>query len=174
MIKGGKGGAKTQSGLMFEERVDLRTAFSNLPNYQVIGNEIVYNGRVVAKIYKKYEFYNKFLRSLNIRCNLSQKLVPDDTIFVEDSKALFVIEIKFQSGSGSVDEKLQTCDFKKKQYQKLLKDTGIKVEYVYILNSWFKALRYRDVLEYIESVGCKYFFKILPLKVLGMPEPKAV
>lgn len=31
-----------------------------------------------------------------------------------------MIEYKFQKDAGSVDEKLQTCDLKKKQYKKLL------------------------------------------------------
>jgi hypothetical protein len=42
------------------------------------------------------------------------------------------------SVAGSVDEKLQTCDFKRKQYLKLVQPLGIKVEYVYVLNDWFK------------------------------------
>jgi hypothetical protein len=48
------------------------------------------------------------------------------------------IEVKYQQVAGSVDEKLQTCDFKLKQYLKLVASLGIKVEYVYVLNNWFK------------------------------------
>ena len=51
---------------------------------------------------------------------ISKKLLPDDCIFVIINNTLFIIECKFQQVAGSVDEKLQTCDFKKKQYQKLL------------------------------------------------------
>ena len=32
--------------------------------------------------------------------------------------------------AGSVDEKLQTCDFKKKQYQKLLSQLNMEVQYI--------------------------------------------
>jgi len=174
MIKGGKGGAHTLSGIDFEKRIDLRVAFSNLPGYQVIGNDLLFKGKTVAQIYKKTEFYSKFLKGLNIPYEsiLSQKLLPDEAIFVVTNNTLFIIEIKFQSVSGSVDEKLQTCDFKKKQYQKLLFGTNINVEYIYILNDWFKQSQYRDVLAFIESVKCRYFFEELPFNFLGLPSPK--
>jgi hypothetical protein len=83
-------------------------------------------------------------------------------------KTIYIIEKKFQAGSGSVDEKLQTCDFKKKQYIKLFKPLNIKVEYYYVLNDWFRKPEYNDVFEYIESVGCKYFIEELPLEEVGL------
>jgi len=46
--------------------------------------------------------------------------------------------MKFQKVAGSVDEKLQTCGFKKRQYTELLKPLDINVEYIYILNDWFQ------------------------------------
>jgi hypothetical protein len=44
------------------------------------------------------------------------------------------------------------------------------VEYVYVLNDWFKDPCYRDVLAYIQSVNCHYKFGSLPLAWLGLPE----
>ena len=79
--------------------------------------------------------------------------------------------MKFQKVAGSVDEKLQTCDFKKKQYQKLLSRLNIEVEYVYILSNWFKKPEYKDVLNYILSVNCQYYFEYIPLEKLGLPIP---
>jgi hypothetical protein len=76
--------------------------------------------------------------------------------------------MKFQNGPGSVDEKLQTCDFKKKQYTKLLKKGGIKVEYIYVLNDWFRKPEYKNVLGYIREVGCHFYFNEIPLKALGL------
>ena len=73
---------------------------------------------------------------------------------------------------GSVDEKLQTCDFKNQQYNKLLSPLGISVKYTYVLSNWFQKEEYKNVLEYIKSVGCHYFFEELPLSFLGLPEPK--
>ena len=86
-------------------------------------------------------------------------------------ETLFIIEVKYQQVEGSVDEKLQTCDFKRKQYLKLVVGLGLKVEYVYVLNDWFKDPRYKDVLNYINSVNCHYKFGSLPLAWLGLPEP---
>jgi len=61
------------------------------------------------------------------------------------------------------------CDFKRKQYQKLVRPLGLRVEYVYVLSDWFRKPEYKDVLEYIESVNCHYIFNTLPLAWLGLP-----
>jgi hypothetical protein len=84
---------------------------------------------------------------------------------------LFILEIKYQGGGGSVDEKLQTCDFKLKQYKRLFEGTGITVKFVFILCDWYKAKRYDDVFTYIRSVGCDYFFGSIPLEFLHLPIP---
>ena len=73
---------------------------------------------------------------------------------------------------GSGDEKLQTCDFKRKQYRKLLSRLNIEVEYVYILSDWFRDKKYKDVLDYIISVNCQYYFGYIPLQKLGFPVPE--
>jgi len=174
MIKGGIGGFRTKTGLKFESRIDLREAFTKFKDYTVKEGNLYFQNELVAKMYKKNDFYSKFLTSLKIDSSriISKKLLPDETIFILKNKTLFIIEMKFQEVAGSVDEKLQTCDFKKKQYQKLLKNFGIKVEYVYILNDWFKNTSYKDVLEYIKSVSCHYFFEVLPFEFLGLPIPK--
>lgn len=174
MIKGGVGGAKTLTGLDFEKRVDLREVFGKLKDYSVNGNDLLYKGKPVAKLFKKNELYNKFLKDLKVDWagRLSKKLLPDETIFVLSNKTLFIVEMKFQKVAGSVDEKLQTCDFKKKQYQKLLSGTDIKIEYCYILSEWFMNPSYKDTLNYILSVDCKYFFETLPFEFLGLPQPE--
>ena len=99
------------------------------------------------------------------------QLLPDDAILVIIRKTLNIVEVKFQAVAGSVDEKLQTCDFKRKQYLKLVGALGLSVAYIYVLNSsWFKQDRYRDVLDYIRSVNCDYCFDTLPLARLGLPQ----
>ena len=79
-----------------------------------------------------------------------------------------MIEKKYQAGAGSVDEKLQTCDFKKTVYKKLIDPIGLNTEYYYLLNDWFDQDVYKDVFEYIENVGCKYFIDFIPLNELGL------
>jgi len=177
MIKGGKGGENTKSGLIFEERVDLITLFKEINGYKVVdtknksGTIIFYEEKAVARCFKKYEFY-RFLEEYKIdwKDYLSKQLLPDNGLFVIVRDTLFIIEIKFQQVAGSVDEKLQTCDFKRKQYSKLVQTLDWKVEYVYVLNDWFKQNSYKDTLSYINSMNCHYLFNKIPLKWLGLPE----
>ena len=49
---------------------------------------------------------------------------------------------------------------------------NIDVEYIYILNDWFKNPAYKDTLDYVISVGCQYYFNYLPLQKIGLPVPK--
>jgi hypothetical protein len=172
MIHQGTGGSHTQTGLVFEGKTDL-TQFLNAQNgYCVINGNVSYNGKYIARIFKKYAFYD-FLDELGVDWKrlISKRLLPDDSIFVIVKNTLFVIECKFQRVAGSVDEKLQTCDFKKKQYQKLLSRANIEVEYMYLLSDWFKKPEYKDVLDYIHSVRCQYYFEYIPLEKLGLPVP---
>jgi len=122
---------------------------------------------------RKHGLY-KYLESKKIDYTkiLSKRLLPDEAIYVIVNNTMFIIEVKFQKVAGSVDEKLQTCDFKRKQYAKLMAPLNIEVEYIYILGDWFKKPQYKDVLDYIISVGCQYYFKYLPLQKLGLPVPK--
>lgn len=173
MIKNGKGGANTQSGLRFEVKTDLAKALSRQKNYKVVNEKVYYKNELVARIFKKQKFYSVFLKELGIdwkKC-ISKQLLPDDSIYVLVNNTLFIIECKHQHVAGSVDEKLQTCDFKRKEYQKLLAPANIEVEYIYILDKWFMDKKYKDVLDYIISVNCKYYFEFIPIYKLGLPQP---
>ena len=124
----------------------------------------------VGYIFKKHDLY-KFLKTQGVdwRKHLSKRLLPDSTVFVFANKTLFIIEFKYQAVAGSVDEKLQTCDFKKKQYTKLMAPLNIDVEYVYVLNEWFRKEQYKDTLDYIISMNCHYYFDYIPMSKLGLP-----
>lgn len=63
---------------------------------------------------------------------VSKKLLPDEAFINNITRTIYIIEKKFQHRAGSVDEKLQTCDFKLKQYKKLANLVGFDVEYIYI------------------------------------------
>lgn len=173
MKKDGSGGANTKTGLAFEGKTDLSTFLAKQKGYKLKGDKVYYNNGLVARVFKKYRFY-EFLEEYGIKWKeiISKRLLPDDCIFVIINNTLFVIECKFQQVAGSVDEKLQTCDFKKRQYQKLLAKANIEVEYVYLLAEWFKKPEYKDVLDYIQSVNCQYYFEYIPLLKLGLPIPK--
>ena len=177
MKKDGIGGANTQTGISFEGKVDLLEFLDKkIEGYSVqkvvIGSEILYNGEMVAQSFRKYELY-RYLASKNIdyKKYMSKKLLPDDAIFVIKENTLFIIEVKYQQVGGSVDEKLQTCDFKRKQYIKLFSSLNVEVEYIYLLNDWFKNPVYKDTLDYVISVNCHYYFEYLPLHKIGLPVP---
>ncbi len=177
MKEGGIGGSNTLTGLDFERETDLLGLLGSLLGYSVrpasIGSEIIYKDRVVANCYRKHDLY-RYLddRQIDWKSILSKKLLPDDAVYVINNNTLFIIEVKYQQVPGSVDEKLQTCDFKRKQYKKLFSQLNIEVEYVYVLSNWFKKSQYKDVLDYIISVGCHYYFQYLPLQKLGLPVPR--
>jgi hypothetical protein len=172
MINKGKGGGNTITGLNFEKGRDIVSVIEKLEGYSAKGNIIFYNNKEVARSYKKNGLY-VYLKSQGVDYTkiLSKRLLPDEAIYVILNNTLFVIEMKFQKVAGSVDEKLQTCDFKKKQYKKLMAPLNIEVEYIYILSDWFKRPEYKDTLDYVISVGCQYYFQYLPLQKLGLPVP---
>ncbi|OGS12955.1 MAG: hypothetical protein A2234_06915 [Elusimicrobia bacterium RIFOXYA2_FULL_58_8] len=173
MKEKGTGGANTKTGLVFEGKTDLATFLGKQKNYRVdADSQVFYSGKLVARIFKKHGLY-KFLEEYGIpwRQIISKKLLPDDSIFVIIKNTVYVIECKFQKVAGSVDEKLQTCDFKKKQYQRLFSRANIDVEYMYLLSNWFTKPEYKDVLDYIISVRCHYYFNYIPLEKIGLPVP---
>ncbi|MCF7926836.1 MAG: hypothetical protein K9L74_04615 [Candidatus Izimaplasma sp.] len=166
------GGAQTNvNGLKFEQDTKLAEALLNIQGYEIHNDTVFYNNKEIGKIGSQHGLYRVFLKPNNIDYKdiISKQLRPDDAIYIHKSNTIYIIEKKFQKSAGSVDEKLQTCDFKKKQYEKLFAPLGYKVEYIYVLNNWFKHARYDDVKDYIKKVGCHYHFNEIPLSILGLP-----
>jgi len=182
MVKDGLGGANTQTGIHFESRVDIVTYLHTEVNgyrcqqkplnhkNQSMGFDIYYHENLVAESFKKHELY-RYLDSLGVHWEkiLSKKLLPDDAIYVIHNNTVFIIEVKYQEVAGSVDEKLQTCGFKLRQYKRLFAPLNHNVEYIYILNNWFRKDEYGDTLDYIISMNCRYYFEYLPLSEIGLP-----
>ncbi len=173
MIKNGKGGAKTnKNGLRFERIVDVKTALEKngwLLKETKISDKIYELDYEEQKIFilqkhQLYTYIGKYILNFDHKDYISKKLLPDNAIINVTTKTVIILEVKFQSVAGSVDEKLQTCDFKKKQYEKLARDTNYKIRYVYILNDFFDDEKYKDVLEYIKKTNCEYYFNEFPLE----------
>jgi hypothetical protein len=179
-ISGG-GAATNRAGLTFEDEVDIVPFIDSQDGYAVVHVEhgdyfhVLFEGTLVAKIYKKYALYRILLPELGIDYTsiLSKRLLPDNSLFVIVDNRLIIIEVKNQNKAGSVDEKLQTCGFKLRQYRRLMKPANIDIEFIYILNDWFKRAEYRDTLEYIREVGCDYYFGYIPIKRMGLPFPRS-
>jgi hypothetical protein len=172
MIEGGVGGARTLTGLAFERDTSLETAINNLEGFRVVQNKVYKGSENVGIILGKHSLYTQLLEpnSVDWKNIVSKKLLPDDAFLNYKNNTLYIIEKKYQQCAGSVDEKLQTCDFKVKQYRKLLAPLNIEVEYIYVLNNWFLDKSYTDVLAYITSVNCSYYFEQIPMNVLGLTE----
>jgi hypothetical protein len=169
MIKGGKGGANTNvTGLAFERETSLEDALIDA-GFEVEKFRISKNGKYLGDLMGKRQLY-KFLDANNIdwKNRVSARLFPDEAIYSLGSKKLTVIEKKWQQGSGSTDEKLQTSGFKLRQYNRLVDGLGVKVQFVYLLSDWFSHPRYADVLSYIRESGADYHFKSVPLELLDL------
>ena len=169
----GVGGGNTITGLNFEKERDILEILKKAKDYSVRNSIIYYQGKAIVHSYRKQGLYKLLTeKGIDWRKFISKRLFPDEALYVIVNNTLFIIEMKFQKVAGSVDEKLQTCDFKKKEYRKLMAPLNIDVEYIYILNDWFKNPSYKDTLDYVISVGCKYYFNYLPLQKLGLPVPR--
>ena len=152
------GGSKTNiNGLSFEGRTDLLEAFNKNSLFEVNGNKVLKDSKVVGQYFEKHGFYKFFLEKyqINYKEINSKKYLPDAVFYNHNNDTVYIIEKKFQEGTGSVDEKLQTCDFKRKIYKRLISPIGLNTEYYYLLNDWFKKPVYDDVFSYIVNSNCK-------------------
>lgn len=181
------GGAITNiNGLKFEELTDLGKRLLQkgyaIEEIKEQGNLVqsgwkvkLASGEDYGLIVKKNGFYRHILVPNDIKWadRVSKKLEPDDCFLSLKSGKFTIIEKKSQSGNGSVDEKLQTADFKLKTYKKLMAGVlvngePVKIQFCYLLDGWFNKACYKDVFAYIEEVDCKYFFGEVPLEYLGV------
>lgn len=165
------GGARTNTnGLHFEQTTDLNTALENA-GYIVDDNGQVRNrNRIIGLSAPKKRIYKNFLEpnGIDYRNYNSKGWEPDEAFINYLNHTVYIIEKKFQNGSGSVDEKLPGCDFKKKEYEKLFSPLNYQVEFIYVFNNWFRQSCYNDILTYIRDVGCKYCYNDIPLDFLGL------
>lgn len=175
------GGAKTnKNGKAYEKhtmisKVLQKNSFEINKKDEVWKNNVFYGYNVPqGKIYKKNGLLNKM--GINWEDHISKKWQPDECFVNINTKTIYIIEKKFQEQSGSVDEKLATCDFKKREYKKLFSKSDYKVEYIYFLCDWFKSSRYKDYIDYIIETNCKYYIgNDVPnniLEILGIDEKK--
>ena len=171
------GGAKTNfNGLSFEKRTDFLESLKQHQKINVIaknGYSEIYHANMLQGYYTDKNYFYKFFldkEKVNWKKLISKKYLPDAVFINKLNNTIYIIEKKFQAGSGSVDEKLQTCDFKKKIYTKLINHCKNKytTEYYYLLNDWYLQKEYKDVKNYIKSVNCKFFIDKINFYDLGI------
>ena len=122
MIAGGTGGANTRTGAIFEMETDLK---KNLINAGIDINNVVFcTQRNFPKLMEEHNF--------DMQEHFGKQFWPDEAFILNNE--LFIIEKKYQSGNGSVDEKIQTGPYKKLIYNICAKALGLKkATYIYLL-----------------------------------------
>lgn len=167
--KSGGGPGTNANGLSFEQTTSLNSALIDV-GYHIYGVQVFEGTSCIGLSVQKHAFYKDFLErnSIDFTQYNSKKWLPYECFVNLKTRTVYIIEKKFQNCPGSVDEKLLSCDFKKKEYKKLCQPIGYNVEYLYVFNDWFKQSVYRDTLEHIEAVGCYFFYNKIPLDFLGL------
>ena len=166
------GGAQTnRNGLHFEQTTSLNDALIDA-GFEIRERYDVYlNGQLIGHSINKAAFSTVFLRANGVDDHLinSKRWEPDEAFINELNRTVYIIEKKFQSTNGSVDEKLATFPFKIYEYRKLLAPIKYNIVYIYLLSSkWFDVPKYRDYYDYMDDLGCPYYFDRLPLNAIGI------
>lgn len=175
------GGAQTnKNGLKFEEETSLKDAFEkegfvlNSINKKI--HNVYYEEKQIGVVLKKNGFYEyfKLLKKINKipvwKNYISKKLYPDEIFLNFKDKTLYIIEKKYQKGNGSVDEKLQTFQFKIYEFEKftpILNDVD-KIKYYYLTNDFYHTEKYKDLREYIKLNGSDIFENVIEFEKLGL------
>lgn len=158
-------GNSTVTGNKWEEATKISSTVLKDIKINSIG-QVLFIGMIDTNLYyrPKNFFYTYIKEKHNVEPTdiLSSKLFIDDILINENTKKIYFFEKKFQQCHGSVDEKLQTIHFKQRQLKKLIQGLGYDLEYIYVVNDWFKKSKYKDVIEYIEEVGGKIYFEEIP------------
>ena len=93
MIKNGKGGGNTRTGLVFEGKTDLSAFLKLQPHYTVVEHDVFYDDKKVAEVYKKYNFFPNQLVELNQSAKLKFKEFLTLAINKKRSKGYFFASI---------------------------------------------------------------------------------
>ncbi|KRN75659.1 hypothetical protein IV73_GL000151 [Weissella kandleri] len=183
MIKGGSGGEKTNlNGLTFENSTDLVSKINDdLSDKYEIKEHIfpksfksvfkknkniwdVYRkdeDKKIGIITKKKQFYNVLREIYNLENIHSKTWEPDEAFFNLERGTVFIVEKKFQTGPGSVDEKLFGFNAKRIIYQEIFnqedKEPNIPIEFATLLNSsYWLHRKYKDE-NGVEKVKSNYY-----------------
>ncbi|MGL5684399.1 MAG: PD-(D/E)XK nuclease superfamily protein [Vagococcus fluvialis] len=189
MKSGGVGGANTnKSGLKFEENTDLSARITRDLVGKISVNQIsveqsvisseslvfevidVRDNHVIGLITKQYQFYNVLKNVYGIDNQNNKRWKPDEVFFNFDTNTVFIVEKKWQQGSGSVDEKIFGFVNKRRLYQnnfnKLIDEPKPAVEFSALFNkSWWidgangrNMRQYADYFDNLRIDGVKIFF----------------
>lgn len=166
----GAGGSNTnKNGLPYEELTDLTDKITIIEEIKIKKEKlknsfIMYfnnndneleNQKSFIKT-KKSELFKCMKDETDLKINKAHGCKePDECYIDKEYKNIFIIEKKFQQGSGSVCEKIQSSDFKEWQYSRTFPE--YKIIYIYCLSEWFKKNCIAE-LEYLNEKKFKYYW----------------
>lgn len=164
------GGSGTNlTGKKHEKNTSLKKSFEKSKKYNIEDEKVLTkSGKKLGVIGHQRDFKKVLLEKFKVNMSdiISSDLHPDDFFLNDKKKELLVVEQKYQSGAGSVDEKLLASDFKKKQYEKIMKKLGYSVRLIYVLNSWFEQeSKYRDYFLYMNECGVEYIISDISIPI---------
>lgn len=151
-------------------QVDEESIRSN--NGKILYCEIYKNGEIhTGKPYAMYSsqegFNDIFLVKQKIIPSIEKK--PDGLLYFPDRDYIQILEIKKQSGNGSVIEKLYGCDgIRDYDYKKEIFHNKYTVDMTYVLAVFFNQPRNKRYFNYMSDRNVQYFFgKRFPLDKIG-------
>jgi len=170
----GAGGAKTtHNGLAFE----IKTNFEKILLEQKWEKKFLDKTHYYLELVKNNEFsywmyQNSFQEFVSKQFKLKKADIfrrPDEVFIKINEKNIniYVIEKKNQNGEGSVEDKLRTGSFIRKEYIKMLapiKDSNISVEYGYCVSKFLydkylsKKPKYNIMREILEEENIPIFY----------------
>jgi hypothetical protein len=159
----GAGGANTnKNGLPYENITDLCTLYEEIgapidKKYKSV-KFVQHSEKIFINVNKsKLHSYMLYIQERNETIiPASGCKSPDEAYVDNETKNVFIIEKKYQRGTGSVDEKIQTGPFKKEHYSELF--PNYKIHYIYCLCNWFKRDEYVSILNYLTKNNIPVFW----------------
>ena len=156
MYFGGTNGNSTLTGKIFENKTDLKTS--------LIKNNINIDDMIFIK---QYDFPNYFFEQTNEKMEtiFGKKFLPDEAVIYNNN--LLIIEKKYQTTNGSVDEKLQTGPYKLEIFKECAKKLGLnKVKYCYLVNSdFFNTPKFTThIIPWLKQHNIDVYFDSVPLE----------
>ena len=137
----GAGGSQTNiNGLAYENQNDLSSRFEIINEDATKIKTVKFNGSLESYMTGKKSQFHPVMKQRSSEYNeiplLHGTKQPDQWFIHLDKKLCFIIEIKYQNGPGSVNEKLQTPTNKLRRLKKMYPD--FQILYIYGLSPWFR------------------------------------
>lgn len=158
--------------LEFEEKTDLTNLINQSLEYSVENKKVKNSsGNIIGALYKKSEFTRDFLKGemgLSVEDYWINTKQPDDCFVNFKDKTIYIIEKKFQSTTGTADEKPAACEFLLYLYEKIAKPIGYRVRLAYVFNDFFKQEKYKTMLDYMLTKDVIYWFNTINLNWLDL------